>query len=56
MWIKTNRGLLNADHEENRVTLAVFCNSGLPKIICHSCVLDKITDAIKNGDNFLEVE
>ena len=61
MWIKSTFGLFNTDHigrfeQVSQTTFAHMSNSASPKIICHSPVLDKIEDALKNGVQFLEVE
>lgn len=60
MWIKSKHGLFNTDHIERfeecgQSTIAFFGSSTTPKIISHSCVLNDILNALRNGVPYLEV-
>ena len=61
MWIKSKYGLFNVEciekfFEPHQQTFAFLTGKSTPIKISDSPVLDKITDAIRRGESFMEVE
>ena len=61
MWIKSKYGLFNTDNIERfessgRMTFGFGVSSNVPKQISDTNILDEISKALQDNQNFLEVE